>query len=361
MIRLAAVLILVFVALAMFAPKTSAIGGPAPTLNTNSVNCYRNIIDAGDLYCLIRYELPTFTTGTPPPGSPEAWCAELIDQDGCITDPVEPTNETSVIQDAAFVTLYQNCGVDCTTGTLEHQGRIPRINHALGGAYLSAGHAVTWDDPTVNGCVESSSTLYTVQSQSCFAVVWHTAATDLESQRTVLGTALVGDLRSIESARGLQIGSLVTGSNLVSIAGRELAKEALSVMDQIVPERFQAASAAAIVTGYATPTGDTALQTDLDTTASGTDLVAAFADLGNTLAGLSGGAMATIMFLAVALIAFWWLHKRTDEYVIPSFGFVTVAMIGVFVRGPSVSVVAVAAVALSLVGAMFMLRKVPTG
>ncbi len=169
--KLSVALIIATAMMMMIIPSVHATGGPAPTLSTDQADCFRNVVSDGDIFCLIRYDLPTFVTATPPPVSAEAWCAELVDQDGCTADPVEPTNETSQITDSAFVTLYQNCGVDCSTGTLESQVRTPRINFALGGAYLAPGHAVTFGDPTVNGCVQSSTTLFTVASISCIPTI----------------------------------------------------------------------------------------------------------------------------------------------------------------------------------------------
>ena len=103
-----------------------------------------------------------------------------------------------------------------------------------------------------------------------------------------------------------------------------------------------------------------ALQDTLDTDAALTNLPTAFVNIGALLGGISGGAMATIFFIGIGGVVFWWLFQQTSEYVIPSAGFVTVAMIGIFVRGPSVSVVAVAAVGLSFIAGMFILRKVGT-
>ncbi len=214
--KLSVALIIATAMVMMIIPSVHATGGPAPTLSTDQADCFRNVVSDGDIFCLIRYDLPTFVTATPPPVSAEAWCAELVDQDGCTADPVEPTNETSQITDSAFVTLYQNCGVDCSTGTLESQVRTPRINFALGGAYLAPGHAVTWGDPTVNGCVQSSTTLFTVASISCIPVTWNSAAVDQASQLIQLGSDLVGDLRSLETDRNLSLFSYVS-NNLIPV------------------------------------------------------------------------------------------------------------------------------------------------
>lgn len=357
--RLALAIIFAVLAVTTVQQTADATGGPAPTLSTNQANCYRNIIESGDLYCLMRYELPTFTTATPPPVSAEAWCAELVDKDGCTSDPVEPTNETSLITSAAFVTLYQNCGVDCSTGTLESQVRAPRINHALGGAYLAPGHAVTWGDVTVNGCVESSTTLFTTPQRSCVPVTWNVAATDQDSQLAQLGSDLIGNLVSVQSNRNLALFSYVS-NNLITSAGRVLSVEALSVMDQLIPSRFQAAITSSQDTAFATPTGSLALQTSLDASAAAKDLPGAFDSLGTTVLGISGGAFATIFFLGLGIAVFIWMNRKTKEFVIPSAGFVTVATVGMYVRGPTISVVAVAAVGFGLVGAMFLIGKVRT-
>ena len=351
----------IIVALAVMFPlaSTAHAQSPGPTLTANEATCYQNLVETGDLYCQLRYELPTFTTVPPPPATPEAWCAELVDQDGCIADPVEPTNETSLITDAAFVTLYQNCGVDCTTGTLENQVRVPRINHALGGAYLSPGHAITFGDTTVNQCVESSASLFSPRSQSCIAVVWNIAPSDTTSQRTQYGTDLVAQLRNIETNRNLALNSYVS-NNLITSGGRILAIEGLSVSDQIAPTRFQAASESSADEAFATPSSTLPLQDSLDTLANATDIPGAFDSLGTIVFGISGGAMGTLFFLLLGLIFFAWLQAKTKNFVLPTAGLVTVGMTGLFVRSPTVSVVAVAALAFSLVGAMFILRKVST-
>lgn len=359
MIRVAVLIFLLASSFVFISSDAKATGGPAPTLNTNSANCFQNIVEDGDIYCLMRYELPTFVTATPPPISPEAWCAELVDQDGCTADPVEPSNETSLITGAAFVTLYQNCGVDCTTGTLESQVRTPRINHALGGAYLAPGHAVTFGDVTVNGCVESSTTLFTVASQDCIPVTWSVATSDQASQRTALGTQLAGDLVSIESNRNLSLFSYVS-NNLITSAGRILSVEALSVMDQIIPERFQAASFDSQDEAFATPTGSLALQDSLDAKAGAADISTAFDNLGTSVLGISGGAMATILFLMFAVASFAWFHSKTKSLPMATASAVTIATIGMYTRGPTVSVIAVAAVGFGLVGAMFIIGKIRT-
>ncbi len=357
--KLSVALVIATAAVMMFIPSVHATGGPAPTLSTNQANCFRNIIEDGDIYCMMRYQLPTFVTATPPPVSAEAWCAELVDQDGCTSDPVEPTNETSQIIGVAFVTLYQNCGVDCSTGTLESQVRTPRINYALGGAYLAPGHAVTWGDITVNGCVESSTTLFTVASISCIPVTWNTAATDQATQRSQLGADLVGDLVSISADRNLDLFAYVQ-NNLITSAGRVLSLEALSVMDQIIPERFQATIFESQDEAFATPTGTLALQADLDATAAGTDLPTAFANLGTILFGISGGAMATLFFLMLGIIAFFRISGMTGDVTMGAQAVVAVGMVGLYARGPTISVLAVAAVGFSLVGGMFLVGKIKT-
>jgi len=353
-------LITVITTIGISPPPVSAQAYPAPDVFTNSANCFRNIIQSGDLYCLVRYELPTFTTATPPPATPEAWCKELVNTDGCIADPVEPTQETSLVTNAAFITLYKDCGApptNCSTGDIQSQVRMPRINHSIGGVYISDASTITWGDTTVNACVESSDLLFSVQSSDCLTVAWNTAEDNQTDQRDQLGRTLLDELRAVETNRNLPFNSYVANSYL-STGARVLALEALSVMDQIIPAYFQAASETALIVPYATPVGSLALQVSIDATAAATDIPAAFVDLGDTVAGVSGGAMATVFFGILASLFFFWVYSRTGDYVLPAAGFITVGMIGIWTRGPTVSVVAVAAVVMSMIAAMFILRKI---
>ena len=345
-------LIAVITTIGISPTPVSAQAYPAPDVFTNTANCFRNIIQTGDLYCLVRYELPTYTTATPPPAAPEAWCKELVNTDGCIADPVEPTLETSLITNAAFITLYTDCDVApayCSAGVLQAQVRMPRINHSIGGVYISDASTITWGDTTVNACVESSDLLFSVQSSDCLPVAWNTAEDNQTDQRDQLGRTLLDELRAVETNRNLPFNSYVANSYL-STGARVLALEALSVMDQIIPTYFQAASDTALITPYATPVGSLALQVSIDATAAATDIPAAFVDLGDTVAG--------IFFGIFAALAFFWVYKRTGDYVLPAAGFITVGMIGIWTRGPTVSVVAVAAVVMSMIAAMFILRKI---
>ena len=61
---------------------------------------------------------------------------------------------------------------------------------------------------------------------------------------------------------------------------------------------------------------------------------------------------------AAIRLFFFWVYKKTGEYVLPAAGFITVGMVGIWVRGPTVSVIAVAAVVMSMIAAMFILRKI---
>ncbi len=132
-------------------------------------------------------------------------------------------------------------------------------------------------------------------------------------------------------------------------------------MDQIIPERFQAAIESSQDQDFTTPSGTPlALQSSLDATASSTDLPTAFTNLGTILFGISGGAMATLFFLMLGIIAFFKLHGMTGDIVMGGAGLAAVAMVGIYARGPTVSVVAVAAVGLSLVAGMFLVGKIRT-
>ena len=339
-----------------------AVGGTAPTLTADEATCFQGIIDEGDLFCLLRYELPVELSPVPgsPPAAPEAWCAELTSaQDGCTADPVVPDDNSALIFDTAFVALYSNTNYLLPGGpVLEYEERVPRIGYGLGGIYLSPGNAVTWGDSTTEACVQSSSTLYTSQSQSCIPVLWNVAAADQQSQRDQLGLDLVAALRAIEALESKPVDTYVT-NNRVTAEGRYLAVEAFSNITSVIPGTFQAGAVPSISTSFATPTAPLALQDQLDTAAGSSDLPTAFGNLGTILGGWSAGAMGTILFIFFGLAVFVYVQRYTQEFVMPTAALMTVLMVGVYVRAPSISAMAVLGVILAFTGGMFVLRKMP--
>jgi len=324
----------------------------APPLSANFASCYREIITTGDLLCVIRYELPTYETVNPP-ATPEAWCALLVDKDGCIDDPVSPTAPTTLEPDSAYVVLRQG-------STFLSQSRVPRIDHGLAGVYISPGHGLTWGDATIQFCAESNPTTFSPTSQDCYLVWWNTAIATQAAQRAQLGSDLVLMVLDLQTVRGLPVKSYVVNSKLTT-AGQQFATEIFPGLENIIPEVYQAAAVNTNPSAFATA-GPSNLQNDLDTTSAGTGISAAFTGLGSVF-GLSGGAIATLIFLVVGVIVFVVIRKNTEgpgSIVLAVVGLMTVAMIGVFVRAPSVSVIAVMGVLFAVVGGIYIMRRLPS-
>ena len=141
----------------LFTAANPAYAVAAPDISVSGANCYRNIVDTGDIYCQLVYDMPV-ASSTVAPTNPEEWSQYLVDQTytststglttGMRIDPLEPG---SLLPNHAFIQLYRNYTAVAGPSTLpdpssilEYTARVPRIDNALGGVYLQSGHAVSW-------------------------------------------------------------------------------------------------------------------------------------------------------------------------------------------------------------------------
>lgn len=324
----------------------SAQTDPAPDINQSFVACYRSIVQADDLFCLTRFELPTHTTDTPV--SPEAWCALLVDTDGCIDDPVDPTNPTSLTSGAAYITLYDGA-------TLLGQAQAQRIGHTIGGLYFPAGHGITWANGDVTGCVESSDTLFTTSSEDCIPVFWNTEANTTAAQLAKLSADLVAQMSALETVDELVPAGGYVVSNKITPAGRDLALEALNVMDVILTGAFQSAAVPGITDSFATPSSELPLQTSINATA--TAVAGGFQGVGTSF-GIPAGAVGLGIFTAVGIAVFAVVYRLTDGNGSMSVAAMLTTMLsGTLVGAIPIAVAAVTAVLLFGVGGLFVARK----
>ena len=65
----------------------------------------------------------------------------------------------------------------------------------------------------------------------------------------------------------------------------------------------------------------------------------------------------TVLFFSLGIGAFIFIYRFTREPVIPTAGFMMILLVGSFVRAPTVSVLGVLVVVLSLMAGMFIFRK----
>lgn len=324
----------------------SAQTDPAPDINQSFVACYRSIVQTDDLFCLTRFELPTHLTEAPV--APEAWCALLVDTDGCIADPVDPTNPTSITSGAAYITLYDNA-------TLLGQAQVQRIGHTIGGLYFPAGHNITWADGNITGCVQSSDTLFTTTTEDCIPVFWNTSANTTAAQLAKLSGDLVAQMAALETVDELIPAGGYVVSNKITPAGRDIALEALNVMDVILTGAFQSAAVPGITDSFATPETELPLQTSVNATA--TAVAGGFQGVGTSF-GVPAGAVGLGMFTAIGIAVFAIVYRVTDGNASMSVAAMLTAMLsGTLVGAVPISVAAVTAVLLFGVGGIFIARK----
>lgn len=319
---------------------------PSPELFQNFVGCYRSIIQDDDLFCVNSYQLPTNLTSSPM--SAEAWCEYLVDQDGCTGDPVDPTAPWSLMAGTAYITLKDG---DVVLG----QAQVPRVGYSLGGLYFPAGHSITWGDPSIEGCVQSSATFFTTQEESCLPVFWNTEANAQADQRAKLGMDLVSRFLDLETSDPLVPTGGYVVNNLVTNDGRTIAVETLNVIDRILPNTFRSQSLPAISDGYSTPTSPLQLQSDINATA--TAFHGALEGTGSAF-GLSGDAVGLGLFTVFGLVAFTVTYRLTENSLpLSVVAFLTTMLIGVPLGAVPVAVAAVGALLIFAVGGIFVLKK----
>lgn len=245
----------------MLALSSPAQAQTAPTLAISEAHAFRNIVQTGDLFILVRYELPISVTG----GMSDAWCAYLEDQTGCDASPALPEAPDTLLDQTASVTFYTDCiGTNCSAAVgREYADQLPRIDHALAGVYFAAGHELTWNTATYGVCIESNAVTFATNEQECLNPQWNAASSDTASQRAELEEQIVVTLRTLETTRNDPELSIVNGSNLITENGRVFALEALGVMAVIIPDVFQAASRV-VATPFATASSGSSLQAQLD-------------------------------------------------------------------------------------------------
>lgn len=368
------------------AAGAAPVSQTAPTVNAYNARCWRTILQANDLLCIIRYQLPQQTTSIPTPVSgAQAWCVYLANQGGCTSTSgaVSPTDPTSLQYGtlSAWATICSlatgqtgctgefdnSAGTPIAGGQLFSEDRVPRIGHGLAGHYFSPGHGITWGSTAMNYCIEPSSDFSTTSTPACVVMTFNGDANTQSAQRDRLESDIVAMVVDIQTARGLPTGSYTTGSRL-NAAGRILALEGYVYMDQVVPEAFQAAANQAVQTPYSgTPAGVVVLETRI---AAQTDKFVARSQAAGAEWGISGGFYTTLVFMffgAVAALGVFRFARDTegtggrDAVPLAVMAFLTISFVGVFLGGPSLSVILVSVTILAAVGGWAILAKIPSG
>lgn len=323
---------------------------------------YQNVVESGDLYFLIRYQLPVQTVpfGTPVT-TPEAWCAELLNQDGCSGTTSQPTDATSLRDGAVNATLYS----DAALTIVEAQSSVVRIGHSLAGIYVSPGHGLTFGDANYRICIDPSTNLYSPVTSECTSISWNGAASTQAAQRTQLGTDLIVQLQALELLRGIGTNQYVI-NNKITTGGKILAIEALSIMDRIIPEFFQVAAISAIGTVYPTTVpGSLPAQQTVTANAVLTGLDVSFQNAGQTLLG-NGTVWTALVSLGLSGGLAWVVLKITQNsgqtsVVLAVLTFLTGQLMMIWILWPTISVLMVTIFLLSIPGSWWALRRSPAG
>ena len=327
---------------------------PNPDVFINQVLAYRNLNETGDLFFLIRYELPIVT-----PAGADAWCAELEKTDGCSLTPPVPEAPWSL--DVGTVTLTAYTAFTTVPVVAQATGA-PRIDHSLGGIYFTPGHGIEWD--TENGgsdvqvCVDPSVTLYVPATAACAPPSWQAGATTTAA-RAQLETDILGVVLNIQIERLYQFGVLVNSKNLLTSEGGKLATEALGFMDSLVPNAFQTSTGSTVNAGYTPVAGDSALQQALDAAAAGSGVLDSLDVVASAWFGMNGSTLATFayMLFGVALSGYMWTQTKSKE--LTSMAFLAPFTFGMFHRAPTIAVMFTLVAVMVPLTVAWIVRKLP--
>ncbi len=334
-------------------PVSTASAVAATPVFAYEAYAFRSIVATDDLFIVIRYELPVSTLAS----TTDAWCLELNDSDGCDADPASPTDPTSLVPGAAIASLY-SAGYG---GVPTDQVALNRIDHALTGIYVDAGHSITFGNPTTQVCIESSTT-YTSPTYDCVYPVWSAAANTELDQRNDLSALMsgpTGPMIALESARLQSDNTYVNGVNLITPAGQIFALEALSFMDRIIPDAFQLGAGSSITAAIATPASDSKIQISIDATAEASGLTQDLENVGQQYLGLSGPTTALGGTILAALAYGGLLFALTKSQPLAVFGFLTPFTWAMWMRAPTFSVIAAMITVFATLGAWYFIRKAP--
>jgi len=351
--RIAAVATALVALISMSAPLLAAPSYvAAPPVYLNDAKAYRNIVEDGDFFVLMQ---PVLAIAD--------WCAYLINTTGCADSPANPFEPTSFPSGWVFLNLYSDSGA-----TLEAQVNPARIDYSLGGIYIRPGSTLTWPPTTWVACVETGPSAFDsgTATGACLTPGYNAALTSGASseQRAQMGQDAAQMIKDIEVGRDLPLNSFVVsglgGSPKVTSQGRYLALEALSVMEAVAPEIFQAASTQAFTTPYVPPVASGPLQTVVNAAAD--DLPGIGSNLGS-LVGLAGSTAWTLFWVAIGFAGGIGLSKISGgdtgqgEPAFIVLGILAGALIGLWTGGPTIAAVGLTIFVLLVVAAFGIVRN----
>lgn len=357
----------------------------APTVSVGDARCWRSLLQTDDLLCIGRYNLPQQTTAIPAPvAAAEAWCQYLQNQAGCTSTagavvPSEPTSLQYAVLSAWFTLCSLDVGeIGCTghylsttSTTLYSQDQVPRISHGLIGHYFEPGHGIAWGHgsaPFVNACIEPTSDFSTTSTPACTRVNFVNNTNTQAAQRGQLEDDIVAMIVDVQAQRGLPRNTYTTRGK-INAAGRVIALEAYPYLDSIACPAFQTCGQQAVLTPYSgTPAGVVVLETRIAGTATAQPFGQRAERAGQEW-GISGGFWTTVIFMGLGLIAATGVFRfigdtesgTKDALPLAVITFISVTYLGIFLGGPSLSVVIVSTVIMATAAGWFVLSKIPSG
>lgn len=339
----------------------------APTFEIFQAFGYRNILQTGDFFILIRYELPESVGGA----ANTAWCVEdyLRYPAGCELTPPAPSFPESLKAGYMSFKYYDYNGL-----VQADQPKVPRIGGGLAGIYNPA-PAADWGWDTQNTaqvCLESSSFYFQNPYADCTIVILKESTVPSNASYTggqlALGTELGGSngiLYNLESQLNLPINTLVSGVGQVTPFGQRYAEESLKGITFVAVDGsdtavFQLGTESVYGNqGFQRESGESKLQTQIDLEAANSGATQSFKIAADEYMGLDGTLLAALIFgfAAIMLGATVMATTKSAPFSLGSAALVMTSSI--FVRGVSVGFLFTGLSILIVLGSYYWIRKQP--
>lgn len=339
----------------------------APPFSIYEAYGYRNILQTGDFFILVRYELNESDDGA----ANTYWCQEIYlgYPAGCELSPPSPSFPESL--KAGYISLKY---YDYNGQVQTDQPKIPRIGGGLAGIYNPA-PASDWGWDTTNTaevCLESSSFYFQSSYPDCTTVILRESTVPSNASYTggqlALGTELGGSsgiLYNLESNLNLPINTLVSGVGQVTPFGQRYAEESLKGITYVAVDGsdtavFQLGTESVYGNeGFQRKTGESKLQTEIDLEATNSGATQSFTIAADEYLGLDGTLLAALIFgfAAIMLGATTMATTKSAPFSIAAAALVMTSSI--FVRGVSIGFLFTGLSILIVLGSYYWIRRQP--
>jgi len=326
-------------------PTSISANTPAPVgASIVSVQAFENIVNYGDRFYLVYYDLDLLT-----------WCNNtvLANDDGCSDNPPYPKFPETV---PGNLTLNLKDG----SGQIKQTSFIRRIGDSLGVVYIGAGNTIPFDDANYKLTLETISTgskgwTMTPIESSIFYVT--TPNNSITESRNELRNYILQNVYNIEQNADLQTGTLISNSGVITAEGQKITEIAFPGLFKIIDNLYSLSGVDVFeefTPGSLTPLDNT-IQEATNLTSIPNDVNRASLEF----LGISGQAgMLGIIIILGGLLAIT-SYLITNNTFVSWVGFMLLPMLSMWISVPTFSYIAVVLIMLGIATGLWLVVRSP--